>query len=78
MLLFSIIILAHGWYPNSCCADKDCHPVPCEELLEQSDGSWIWDIFRFNRNVVQPSQDRYCHVCTLGPNGLCAFIQQAV
>ena len=74
-IVLSLIVPVHSWYPQACCADNHCHPVPCDELLEQADGSWAWYTFRFNRNLVAPSQDKHCHVCTIGPNGQCAFIQ---
>ena len=78
LLALSLVLPIHSWYPSSCCADRDCHPVPCDELTEKNDGSWQWYVFVFKRDVVKPSQDRLCHVCTNGPNGICAFIQQGV
>jgi len=33
-LLFSGAAHAHSWYPKNCCNDADCHPVPCDELVE--------------------------------------------
>jgi hypothetical protein len=77
ILFFAILMVpTHSWYPGACCAENHCHPVPCDELLERSDGNWIWYNFVFNRSVVKPSEDRFCHVCTIGANGVCAFIQQ--
>jgi len=74
----SLLIVIHSWYPQSCCAEQHCKPVPCEELVEQADGKWRWHDYYFVRSVVYPSQDKFCHVCTIGPNGQCAFIQQGV
>jgi len=81
IIIASIVLPIHSAptgmiYPHACCANQHCHPVPCEEILEQNDGSWIWYTFRFNKNVVKPSEDKRCHVCTIGPNGVCAFIVQ--
>lgn len=76
ILAISLVILAHSWYPDSCCAENHCHPVPCDELNELTDGSWQWYTFNFTPDKVKPSQDRYCHVCTMGPGGVCAFILQ--
>ena len=75
IVTLSLVIQAHSWYPASCCATNHCHPVPCDELLERADGNWIWYTFAFRREVVKPSEDQFCHVCTIGPNGVCAFIQ---
>ncbi len=70
------LMLVHGWYPQSCCGDFHCHPVPCEELVEGR-GGWVhiptgtvFDDFR-----VQPSKDRFCHICIINGQGACAFIQ---
>jgi hypothetical protein len=35
------VMLVHSWYDDKCCHDKDCHPVPCEEIEKISDG-WLW------------------------------------
>ncbi len=70
-----LFILVHDWYPQTCCAEKHCHPVPCSELLEQADGSWVWQGYTFMNSLIAPSQDALCHVCTQGTLGLCAFVQ---
>jgi hypothetical protein len=82
------VALAHdapsGWeYPSDCChgvgAGGDCHPVPCETLVEERDGLH-WRNFHFTKDQVRPSKDRQCHVC-VGTNGdgemkypHCAFV----
>jgi hypothetical protein len=46
LVLGSSPILAHSWYPVSCCSDKDCHPVVEEEgetVTESEDGWRLWD-----------------------------------
>ena len=25
-------LLVHSWYDENCCQEKDCHPVPCEQI----------------------------------------------
>ena len=35
------LMLVHSWYDDKCCHDKDCRPVPCEEIEKISDG-WLW------------------------------------
>ncbi len=69
--------LAHSWYPDACCGETDCKPVPCDQLVEDRNG-WLFIPTgnRFTPLQVRPSQDRYCHVC-LGltdKRSLCAFI----
>jgi hypothetical protein len=40
-------MLVHSWYDDKCCHDKDCRPVPCEEIEKISDG-WLGAIGRPN------------------------------
>ena len=39
--IVSSVMLIHSWYDDKCCHDKDCLPVPCEEIEKISDG-WLW------------------------------------
>lgn len=55
--------IAHSWYSPSCCSGQDCHPVPCEELTELTDGGYKYQDFVFTKQQVHPSQDNQCHVC---------------
>lgn len=72
-----LITLVHSWYPSECCSEKDCKPVPCTDLLEQSNGTWLYDTMVFRLDQVKPSLDGLCHACfndyTMKP--LCLFIQ---
>lgn len=77
----TLTVPAHNWYPSACCGQQDCKPVPCDELVEDRDG-WLYIPTgnHFTPFQVQPSQDRYCHVC-LGlsdKRSLCAFILSGV
>lgn len=54
---------AHSWYPAECCHDQDCRPVPCDELIEQKDGSIKYSTHVFPKGKIRPSQDSMCHVC---------------
>ena len=40
------IILAHSFYSIACCAGKDCHPVPCDEIIKIADG-WVYHTIEF-------------------------------
>jgi hypothetical protein len=39
MLLFNGAATAHSWYPGECRHDKNCHPIPCQEI-EKISGGW--------------------------------------
>lgn len=76
LLLTTALVLAHEWYPRSCCGDNDCHPVDCDELAEQEGGAWVYlpTGNLFSRDKVRVSEDRHCHVCINNTNSMCAFI----
>ena len=77
-LVVAIPALAHSWYPLACCGNMDCFPAACDQLVQTGSG-WLYVPTGnlFQREQVQSSQDRYCHVC-LGRTGdhrsICAFI----
>jgi hypothetical protein len=77
--LLSAIVLAHSWYPQECCSDRDCRSVPCESIREDGGGIVSYQSpegteYRFIR--VKPSLDNQCHVCIGQAGGAyCAFIQ---
>lgn len=78
MMRFLVIslVLIHGWYDSECCGGMDCHPVPCDELLELSDGIH-WKDLVFSGPKVRPSKDAFCHICEdnlAGHRGLCVYI----
>ena len=73
--------LAHSWYDRSCCAENDCHPVPCEEITQNKDGDYVWHKIIFQKATLKPSHDYQCHVCHLpeGPSvlyGFCVYMPQ--
>lgn len=73
--------LAHHFYSQYCCNEVDCKPVPCDLIVETDKGvSYFQDGIKYDiaKEFVYPSQDRNCHVCILGGNGRCAYIQQGV
>ena len=39
-ILLIALTLVHSWSDEKCCHDKDCHPVPCEEIEKLGDG-WL-------------------------------------
>ena len=79
--LLAGLILIHSWYPNECCADKDCHPVPCDEISEGENGAMHWKNLIFEGSQIRISPDSECHVCHLLHEGrpvipICIFTQK--
>lgn len=72
-----LLIKVHSWYPQHCCSDQDCKPVPCDQLIEAANGSFVWEGLTFLKNQVYPSLDQFCHVCHVGTTTYCAFIQNS-
>jgi len=80
---------ASHWYPTRCCSAKDCHPVPCADLVEDDKGDIQFTtdagaLVTVLKNKVEPSQDAQCHICydpdtTVSKgvryHGYCAFQQ---
>ena len=68
MLLFNGAGTAYSWYPEECSHDKDCHPVPCEEIEKMSDGRLWRDAATkqrhwFPHDRLKASHDDVCHMC---------------
>ena len=82
VLFLSITIVeAHSWYPLVCCGGQDCHPIPCQELIENAKG-YTYHGIQFLKEQIQPSLNAQCHVCISNevspmttPVPHCAFIQ---
>jgi hypothetical protein len=79
--LLAGLILIHSWYPNECCADKDCHPVPCDEISGGENGAMHWKNLIFEGTQIRTSPDSECHVCHLLHEGrpvipICIFTQK--
>jgi hypothetical protein len=60
LVLLGSAAYAHSWYPNDCCHDADCRPVPCDELVETRNGIMWRGVVLFNDAQVKVSQDRFC------------------
>ena len=82
VMLLNGAATAHSWYPKECCHDKDCHPIPCEEIEKISDG-WQWrdkatkQRHWFPHDRLHASQDHTCHVCVstlTTPSGICLYV----
>jgi hypothetical protein len=84
MLLIAVVSAAegHSWYDKNCCHDKDCHPVPCEEIEKIRDG-WFWrdaatkQRHWFPHDRLKASHDDACHVCVsplTRPSGICLYL----
>jgi len=81
-MLIAGIILVHSWYPNECCHENDCKPIPCAELTYKDDDV-LWDHHAYPRRFVQLSPDGACHICINKPPALdvpgiiCVFVPKA-
>jgi len=70
IILISLLIPVHDWYPNDCChgADEDgnhneCHPIPsCSEIIPRKDGL-EWHGKLMTGNQIRKSKDNRCHIC---------------
>lgn len=68
------VILAHSWYPYSCCSERDCAPTTSYERVE---GGYMSEGVFFPDSIVKPSQDNQAHKCVNRLNTpLCFFIPQ--
>jgi hypothetical protein len=81
-ILLIALTLVHSWYDENCCHDRDCHPVPCEEIEKMSDG-WLWrdaatkQRHWFPHDRLKASHDDACHVCVspkTTPSGICLYL----
>jgi hypothetical protein len=78
-----ILSFVHSWYDQDCCSDRDCRPVPCEEISNVA-GGWIWRHggwrIYFDKRNLRVSQDDGCHVCIITddnsvlPRGNCIYL----
>lgn len=66
-LSFATPVQAHDWYDYDCCSEKDCHPIPCDQLAEKNHSVWYRG-FEFFGTAVRPSKDTDCHVCITNEN----------
>lgn len=83
LVLFSGSACAHSWYPEECCHDDDCRPVPCVELRATSLGLMWRDAVIFNETQTRDSQDQRCHVCVKSFAGfvslpICVFVPHVI
>jgi len=63
LMLVTGAATAHSWYPQECCHDNDCRPVPCAELsYHGKDVVWRKHIY-FSGSTIRESRDGSCHVC---------------
>jgi hypothetical protein len=85
LMLVTGAATAHSWYPQECCHDNDCRPVPCAELsYHDKDVVWRKHIY-FSGSMIRESRDGSCHVCVKeGLNAgiipylpLCVFVPHA-
>ena len=78
-ILLSSLAFAHMGYDPKCCSDQHCHPVACEELIEQGKNV-IYHGLTFSGDMIKSAKDNLCHVCIANNPGfqvpLCVYVQQ--
>ncbi len=89
-IAFGRAALAHdapsGWkYPQACCGEHDCKPIPCEGIKYVSPDCREWHGISYCNTAdggvqikrVRPSGDEQCHECHIKDNtfGICIFIK---
>src|SRR5262245_18370937 len=82
VMLLNGAAAAHSWYDENCCRDKDCHPVPCEQIEKLREG-YLWrdaatkHTHLFPKDRLKASHDEACHVCVSPgtiPSGICLYL----
>ncbi len=77
VLLIPGSVLAHDWYPLSCCSEKDSRPLieaNGETVLESPRGRQLWDGRTVPRGFAKASPDRQFHLCeTMTHTVICFF-----
>ena len=67
----SLSRLAHSWYPQECCSDKDCAPVDDVEVVE---GGYRTQGLFVAKNRARPSLDARYHLCRHQNYVFCFFV----
>jgi hypothetical protein len=70
-----LLQMAHSWYPHECCSENDCKPVPCDEIMPQKDGSYLFRGMTFEKEKVKipPAGITGCHACWLPGRTYCIY-----
>lgn len=63
-LLVAGLLLAHSFYSQECCSDRDCNPVPTTAVTEAPDGyHYKHYVIPYKDQRVKFSPDGQFHVC---------------
>lgn len=62
VVVVTTLLLAHSWYEDDCCHDKDCRPVEAAEVKCDNKGCWFRGIFTKHQHI-RLSQDTGYHAC---------------
>lgn len=55
--------LAHSWYPFECCSERDCFPVPVQDVKIIKGGWMLHDGTVIEHAEARPSPDGRFHLC---------------
>lgn len=75
----TVLMLIHSWYPDFCCSDKDCRPVPCQEITRGMEGNHLTFYYQGKKLItttVKESPDGECHVCVDSYAFRCLFLPE--
>lgn len=64
LIVLASLLLIHDFYDRSCCNEKDCRPVKCEDITHEN-GEWAYRHVLTSRSNIKPSPDGRCHACFL-------------
>jgi hypothetical protein len=63
--------MAHSWYPQECCSDRDCAPVEDVEVVE---GGYRTQGLFVPSGRARPSLDARYHLCRYHNYVICFFV----
>lgn len=55
--------LAHSFYPYECCSERDCFPVPVQDVRVVPGGWTLSDGTKIRQDEARPSPDGQFHIC---------------
>lgn len=77
--LLVALLLAHSFYSQECCSDRDCAPVEDGLVTERPDGyHYKHYTFPYQDKRVKLSPDGRYHVCQNPYNVFCIYVPERI
>lgn len=76
LIAFAIrVAWGHGWYEQSCCSDKDCHPVENGAVQNGKEGVAVegFGLLSYSDPRLRWSRDDRDHICHNGIKLHCVY-----